>query len=245
MLASCGQRSRTSGDDPTLGTVGENSESAAAILKKQGPPPVGPTPRTPEGRPDLTGVWHGPLVDPGPDAKMLPWAAQLAKRRVFNKLKDHPEAFCLPANPVPAVTQFLHKVIQTPTVLIMLFERYVPGFQQVFLDGRGHPKDLEPTWLGHSIGKWQGDTLVVDTIGFNGKGWLSYSGHPYTEKLHVIERISRPDLGHLKIDVTLDDPITYVHSWALHKTSELTQNDEVQEYICDENNKDPAHMRGR
>jgi len=95
--------------------------------------------------------------------------------------------------------------------------RDVPGFPQVFLDGRGHPANLPSSWLGHSIGKWEGDTLVIDPIGFNGRSWLSYSGHPYTDRLHATKRLSRPHLGHLKIDVTVDDPSTYFRSWTLHK----------------------------
>jgi hypothetical protein len=107
--------------------------------------------------------------------------------------------------------------------------------RQVFLDGRRHPADPSPTWLGHSIGTWDHDTLVVDTIGFNDKGWLDNTGRPQTERLHVVERYRRPDLGHLEVEITIDDPGAYTRPWKIRRSLQLAPGEEIQEYICNEN----------
>jgi len=131
----------------------------------------------------------------------------------------------------------LAKFIQTRDLLVILVEGSVPGVRQVFLDGRKHPDDPSPTWLGHSIGRWERDTLVVDTIGFNDRGWLDNAGHPQTEKLHIVERYRRVDLGHLDVDITIDDPGAYTKPWKVHRILELAPHEEIQEYICNENHK--------
>ena len=154
--------------------------------------PQGPVPKMADGKPDLSGVWFSPrTVDPGKPA-MLPWAAALTKERTENHSKGDPESQCLPAG-VPRMNPFPWKIVQTPTVLVMLFEGNIHTYRQIFLD-QEHPKDLDPTWYGHSTGKWDGDTLVIDTIGFNDKFWFDFAGHPHTEQLHVIERFRRRDL---------------------------------------------------
>jgi len=110
-----------------------------------------------------------------------------------------------------------------------------PPFRQIFMDGREHPKEADPKWKGHSIGKWEGDTLVVDSVGFNDKSWLT-DGLPHTEQLHVIERYRRPDLAHLEIDVTMEDPGTFTKPWKLQMSFELAPGEELIEYVCAENN---------
>ena len=110
--------------------------------------------------------------------------------------------------------------------------------RQVFLDGRGHPNDWNPTWLGHSIGHWDGDTLVVDSIGFNDKAWFDGGGIPHTERMHVTQRFHRADLGHLEIEVTIEDPDTFTKPWVIKRAAELAPNDEIQEYVCTENEHD-------
>jgi hypothetical protein len=120
-------------------------------------------------------------------------------------------------------------------MLVHLMEQD-PHYRQVFLDGRPHPKDPDPTWMGHSIGKWEGDTLVIDTIGYNDRGWLS-NNMPHTDKLHVVERYRRPDFGHLNIDITFEDPGLLTKPWHMHVVWELTPQEENLEYICTENNK--------
>lgn len=227
----------------SLNTLGEDR----AFFAARGSPhatPSGPTPRTPDGKPDLSGVWHSPRnVDPEQPA-MLPWAAALFRERRENYLKDLPSARCLPAAVALLAGFGVNKLIQTPALLVILTER-VPGYQQVFLDGRGHPQDMDPTWTGHSIGHWEGDTLVVDTVGFNGKTWLTLAGNPLTEKLHMTTRFRRPDLGHLEIEVTHDDPGTFTKPWKIKQVADLAENEEVQEYICNENNQDVEHLVGK
>jgi hypothetical protein len=129
-----------------------------------------------------------------------------------------------------------------------LSEADVPGYREFFLDGRGHPKDLDPTWTGHSVGKWEGDTLVVDTVGFNDKSWLGdlpSTVMPHTEMLHLTTRFRRPDLGHLETEVTFDDPGTLTKPLKMKAVSDLAENEDVGEWICNENNQDVEHLVGR
>jgi len=206
--------------------------------------PSGPAPRMADGKPDLSGVWHSPrTTDPG-KPMMLPWAAKLTEERTASHSKDDPEARCLPAG-VPRMNPFPYKLVQTPALLVMLFEGNIHSYRQVFLDGRGHPKNLDPTWYGDSIGAWDGDTLVVDTVGFNDKFWFSFAGHPHTEQLHVIERYHRRDLGNLDIDITILDPGAYTEPWKIKRTSVLAAGWEIKEYICNENNQDAEHLVGK
>jgi hypothetical protein len=209
------------------------------------PTPSGPTPRTPDGKPDLSGVWFAQrTVDPG-KPEPLPWVAVLVKERVANNSKDSPGSHCLTRGVIAAGALFPYQLVQTRTLLVMLFEDDIPSHREVYLDGRGHPKDPNPAWMGHSIGHWEGDTLVVDTIGFNDKTWLDNVGHAHTEGLRVTERFRRPDLGHLEIEFTIDDPKAYAKPWIVKRVAELDPNDEVGEYVCNENNKDPEHMVGK
>ena len=113
------------------------------------------------------------------------------------------------------------------------------------MDRKTHPKDLNPTVYGDSVGHFEGDTLVIDTVGFNDKFWFDFAGHPHTEQLHTIERFKRPDLGHLDYDVTIDDPGAYTKSFVMHGHSPLMQGEQIMEYICQENNKDVSHILGR
>ena len=108
------------------------------------------------------------------------------------------------------------------------------------------PRTVDPTWMGHSIGHWEGDTLVVDSVGFNGRAWIDLEGHPFTEKTHITERWRRPDLGHLEVEFTIDDPSSYVKPWTIKRISDLApKGEEVAEYICTENNKDVPHLVGK
>jgi hypothetical protein len=127
--------------------------------------------------------------------------------------------------------------VQTPTFVVELFEQD-PHYRQIFVDGRAHPADLDPTWMGHSIGRWEKDTFVVDTVGFNDKSWIIFgTGLPHTEMLHMMERYRRPDLGHLMVDLTLDDPGTFSKPIVRHMTWLLAPGEEILEYVCTENNK--------
>jgi hypothetical protein len=139
---------------------------------------------------------------------------------------------------------FPWKTVQTPGLLVILFEGNIHTYRQIFIDGREHPKDLDPTWYGHSIGKWDGDSLVVDTVGFNDKFWFDFAGHPHTEQLHVIERFRRRDLGNLDMDIAIEDPGAYTEPWKIKRTSVLMKG-EISEYICNENNQDVEHLVGK
>ena len=223
----------TLANNANAGTPGEIYFLYARADRK---PPSGPTPRTRDGKPDLSGVWY-----PGPDLEpevppMLPWAEELAKQR-SSKVGDDPRAQCLPSGIVRTHGLDLAKLVQTPTLLIMLVESSVPGVRQVFLDGRRHPPDVQPSWLGHSIGQWDGDTLVIDTIGLNDRVWQDLQGRPQTEKAHIIERYRRPDLGHLAVEITIDDPGAYTRPWKVRRLLDLASGEEVLEYICNENHK--------
>ena len=125
-----------------------------------------------------------------------------------------------------------------PTHLFFLFEGNIHSYRQIFMDGRKHPADPNPTWYGDSVGHWEGDTLVVDTVGFNDKFWFDFVGHPHTEKLHTIERYTRTDLGTLKEDITIDDPGAYTRPFTHHASHRLVPGDELMEYICQENQQD-------
>ncbi len=213
-----------------LGVIGDDLAFLAIRNKYSGL--QGEAPRTADGKPDLSGVWQGD-VDPKqavPD--LLPWAAAEMELRNANFHRDFPGAACLP-DPVP-IWPVIYRFVQTPSMLVQIYE-YQPGYRQVFLDGRAHPEDLEPTWMGHSIGTWQGDTLVVETVGFNDRSWL-VNGYPHTDQLRVIERFSRPDLAHLRVDVTMEDPGALATPWDLHMVWRLAPGEEVLEFICNENN---------
>jgi hypothetical protein len=125
----------------------------------------------------------------------------------------------------------------------MLFEGDLP--RQVFLDGRGHPKELNPAWLGHSVGHWEDDTLVIETVGFNGRSWLDMAGHPHTEKLRVVERYRRPDLGHLELEITIEDSEALERPWVQKRRSNLVLNEEILEFVCNENERDSQHLVGK
>lgn len=138
---------------------------------------------------------------------------------------------------------FLNKIVQTPDLLVIINEGDIPGYREVFVDGRGHPDDMEKTWTGHSIGKWEGDTLVVDTLGFNNKTWLKRG--PHTEMLRVTTRLRLLDSGHLEVEATFDDAGTYVKPWKTKRVFFLVTNEEIQEYICNENNQYPGNAIGK
>jgi Carboxypeptidase regulatory-like domain len=198
-------------------------------------PPSGPTPRSADGMPDLSGVWF-----PGPDIEpevtpFQPWAAAVVRERA-SRPGDDPRAQCLPTGVARMHTTDLVKFVQTPNLLVVLMEGGVPGSRQIFLDGRKHPDNLQPTWLGHSVGTWEQDTLVIDSRGFNDKGWLD-GAKPQTEQLHVIERYRRLDFGHLQLEITIDDPGAYTKPWKVRRLLRLAVGDDIQEFICNENNK--------
>lgn len=233
--------------DNSLNTVGEDRAFFTGLASPHSTP-NGPTPRTPEGKPDLSGVWWEPRVVAIGEANVLPWAAALMKERAANLGKDGLRARCLPTATTLLGRLGVNRLVQTPALLVILNEADVPGHREIFLDGRSHPKDIDPTWTGHSIGTWEGDTLVVDTVGFNDKSWLSDlpgQATPHTEMLHVVSRFRRPDLGHLETEVIFEDPGTFTKPIKMKVVSDLAPNEDVGEWICNENNQDLEHLVGR
>lgn len=228
-------------------TLGDDPGRLSAAMLARGKVPQGPAPRTPAGRPDFSGVW---LVtdDPFPEApEVMPWVQPIVQQRAASLGKDHPHNHCLPGSPpVPASSSpFIAKMVQTPTLIVMLFEDN-PGFRQFFMDGRPHPSNFDPSWMGHSIGKWEGDTLVVDTVGFNQHVWIGppQGLYPHTDKLHLIERYRRPDFEHMEVQATFEDPGAFVKPLKETLRWDLApKQEELLEYVCENNH--PEHLVGR
>ena len=225
-----------------LSALGEDSAAIAADQKRHAPP-SGPAPRTGDGKPDLSGVWWSPMtVDPG-KPEWLPFAQKIAKERADNNRKDSPQARCLPS-PVLRLGP-LYEVVQSKAFMVIISDDDSPGFHQIYLDGRGHPKEPDPLWYGHSVGHWEGDTLVVDRVNFEDGVWLDQEAHPHTDKLHVIERYTRPDAGHLSVEITVEDPGILAKPYTLKRSSDLAPKEEIREFMCTENNRDVEHLVGK
>ena len=160
-------------------------------------------------------------------------AAKLVAEREANFYIESPRFRCLPTSlPIPTHTPpTFGKFIQTPDLIAILFEGIL-GYRQIFMDGRGHPEDADPSWLGHSIGWWEDDVLVVDTVNFNDRGWTGAS-HPRSEQFHVIERYKRTDYGHMELELTIEDPEVYVEPWTRQMPVYLTPNEELLEFVCE------------
>jgi len=205
------------------------------------------TPRTADGKPDLSGIWRADsqrwnenLVPEGSDAPMLPWAAELYKHRVETYGWDRPEAYCMPHGVPDAMTVagIPFKILQMPGVTVLLFEEF-HKYRQIHTDGRQLPVSSDqPAWYGYSIGRWEGDTFVVETAGFKEGSWLDNSGHTHTEALRTTERFRRVNFGHMEVDVTIDDPKAYSRPWKSDTMRFTLQPDtELLEHLC-ENNRD-------
>ena len=223
------------------GTLGPVNALGQEVTRP--PAPTGPAPRLPDGTIDFgDGIWISEPFTPetGPrlgEALLLPAAKAVMASR---KTTDDPLAWCLPAG-VVRYTPYPFRFIQNythrkPTHLYILYET-MRAFRQVFLDGRTHPAELDPTWFGHSIGRYEQDTLVIDTVGFNEKAWFDNRGLPHTPQLHTVERWTRVDRGHLTTEVRIDDPGTFSRPFTVTFRSELGRpGDELMEYVCNENN---------
>jgi hypothetical protein len=169
---------------------------------------------------------------------MTPWAKQVLASRTE---ADDPHNYCMPMGVPRMAADFAWRFVQyptnKPTHIFLLYEGNMHSFRQIFMDGRKHPDDPTPTWFGHSIGKWDGDTLVIDTIGFNDKFWFDRQGHPHTERLHTSERWTRTNFTTLVNRVTIEDPEAYTRPFTVSFTAKLGRPDsEILEYICIENN---------
>ena len=214
-----------------------------------------PAVRTPYGKPDLSGFWmpENPVksllnlaADLKPDeVSLTPWGRSVLNERIANNGKDHPGVSCLPSG-IPEKDNIPDglKLVQTEDLVLLLHESRTI-YRQIFTDGRPLPKDPQPTWMGYSIGHWDKDTFVVETIGQNGRTWLDMLGHPGTESLRVTERFSRPRIGHMDIDVTIDDPKAYTKPWTAKVKEFIQPNTEMLDYFCLENEKSISHAVGK
>jgi hypothetical protein len=219
--------------EETIIALGDDPGIIAAEIRARQVIPDQPVPMV-EGVPNLSGVWLM-STDPFPQAaNAMDWAETLAQERIANQGRDHPHTRCLPsALPVGgSATPFIAKFVQTPDLLLILTED-VPGYRQVFLDGREHPAYLNPTWMGHSVGRWEGNTLIVDTVGFNDRGWTG--NYPRTEMLRVEERYTRTEFGEMSVEVTFDDPGVFLEPFVTRRFFDLAPQEELIEYVCENN----------
>ena len=209
-----------------------------------------PAPRTADGKPDMSGLWQpnagGYQINVTSDlspSEFRPWAAALTDQRVknFDFATKNPVALCLPPGPALRAMTAMVKIVQTPTLIVMLYESGVLD-RQIFMDGRTLPNDPNPTWMGYSVGRWEGDTLVVESAGFNDKTWLDLTGHPHTEELRVTERFTRRSFGHIQIHMTIDDPLAYVRPFSVPVDLQFAGDTELLEDVCNENERDSARI---
>lgn len=186
--------------------------------------------------PDLSGVW---IVSGSPnlpsDPSYLPEALKLYQERKAGGDQEDPAKYCLP-NGVVRVTSLPYKIVQTPKLVVLLSQGNTHSYRRLFLDGRSHNLDFGDSWTGDSIARWEGDSLVVDTIGLNDRTWLDSTGKPHSEALHVIERYRRPARDRLEVQYTLEDPKMLTKPYIFTRTFQLAPNREIQEYFCTDTN---------
>ncbi len=215
-----------------------------------------PAPRTADGHPDLSGLWtrispkyaRNIAADLQP-RDVMPWANALVQQRREDLGKDYMNVHCVPLGPgyttaADITGAEMMKIIQTPSLVVVLNPDLT--HRQIFMDGRALEANPNPSWMGYSVARWESDTLVVDSNGYNDRTWLDHEGHPHTEALRVTERYRRRDFGHLDIDVTLSDPKAYATPWTVSVKAELAPDTEMIEFVCGEKNADSlAHWVGK
>ena len=222
------------------------------------------TPRVADGHPDLSGLWlpqhtlyrlrddgfdiGGAFGDLGTDVKgglpYQPWAAERIRRNRENNLKDQPDGKCLPLSPTQTDTHpDIRRLMQTADLVLLLFEKNTT-YRTIHTDGRPLESDPEPSWSGYSVGKWDGDTLVVETNGLKDDTWLDYIGSPITPKGRLIERFRRKEYGNLDVEITVDDPGAYTKPWTVTVKWQVALDTEPMQFVCD-NEKDQKHMVGK
>ena len=208
-----------------------------------------PTPRTRDDKPDLSGMWQTELnpyrFDVIQDLKdegiFLPEAEAVFLKRVVDFRRDDPVTNCLPGGPSDMLGS-MYRIIQSPTVTAVLYEGGTGRFRQIYMDGRNLPKDPNPTWLGYSVGHWEGDTLVVESAGFNDRSWLDRVGHPHSEKLRVTEKFRRVDFGHMRFQITYDDPETLSKPLTFSLAVNYAADTDMLESVCNESDRNRVHM---
>jgi len=191
-----------------------------------------PAPRGADGHPDLTGIWNGPVPDTRADpANAQPWVNDLVRQRQREYHKGRPLYNCLPSGPEADKAAGWKRILQTPTAIAILNEDLT--YRVIHADGRELEANAAPSWMGYSVGRWEGDTLIVESAGFNEKTWLSRYGQSHTEALRVTERYRRPDVGHLRVEVTFTDSRAYAKPWGYTAEMELNADTEMLESICE------------
>ena len=208
-----------------------------------------PAPRTPDGKPDLSGMWQ-PEVNPyrfdviqdlKDEGIFRPEAEAVFLKRVADFRRDDPVTNCLPGGPSEMLNT-TYRIIQSPTVVAVLYESGTGRYRQIYMDGRKLPKDPNPTWLGYSVGHWEGDTLVVESAGFNDRSWLDRAGHPHSENLRVTERFRRVDFGHMQFQITYDDPETLTKPLSFSLAVNYAADTDMLENVCNESDRNKVHM---
>ena len=209
---------------------------------------MAPAPRTPDGKPDLSGLWRPEstpyrfdlIQDPKDEDIFRPAAELLFMKRVADFRRDDPVTHCLPGGP-SEILAGMYRIIQSPTMLALLYEGGSGRYRQIFTDGRKLANDPNPSWLGYSVGHWEGDTLVVETSGFNDRSWLDRAGHPHSESLRVTERFRRVDFGHMQFQITFDDPETLTKPLSISLAVSYAPDTEMLETVC-ENERDTVRL---
>jgi hypothetical protein len=210
-----------------------------------------PVPRTPDGKPELSGMWQVEInpyrfdliQDLKDEAIFRPSAEAVFTERVKDFHREDPVTNCLPTGP-SEILNAMYRIIQTPAVVALLYESGTGRYRQIYMDGRKLPDDPLPTWLGYSVGHWEGDTLVVESVGFNDRSWLDRVGHPHSEKLRVTEKFRRVDFGHMQFQITYDDPETLTKPLSLSLTMNYAADTDMLENVCNEGNFDKVHLVG-
>ena len=196
-----------------------------------------PAPRAPDGKPDLAGVWNGPTPEPRLDpANEKPWVNDLVRQRQRDYHKGRPSYRCLPSGPEADRFAGWKRILQTPTAIAILNDDQTHRI--IHMDGRELEANPAPSWMGYSVGRWEGDTLVVESNGFNDKTWLSRYGQAHTEALRVTQRYRRRDFGHLQVEVTFTDPDAYMKPWSFTANMTLAADTEMLESICERTSDD-------
>jgi hypothetical protein len=208
-----------------------------------------PAPRTADGKPDLSGMWHPEtnayrfdvIQDLKDESIFRPAAEAVFLQRVKDFRRQDPVTNCLPGGPMEMVSSS-YRLIQSPSVIGLLYDGGMGRYRQIYTDGRTLPKDPNPTWLGYSVGRWEGDTLVVESNGFNDRTWLDRAGHPHSESLRVKETFHRTNFGHMQFQITLDDPETFTRPLTISLGVEYDADNDMLEAVCNESDRNRVHM---
>ena len=210
-----------------------------------------PAPRTSDGKPDLSGMWQPEvnayrfdvIQDLKDEGIFRPEAEAVFQKRVADFHRADPVTNCLPGGPSDMLNT-MYRIIQSPAVVAVLYEGGMGRYRQIHMDGRKLPKDPNPTWLGYSVGHWEGETLVVEAAGFNDRSWLDRAGHPHSENLRVTERFRRVDFGHMQFQITYDDPETLTKPLSFSLAVNYTADTDMLENVCNETDRNKVHLVG-